>query len=139
MAMIKEWTGLEVEQELEMTTEKIEKVQLVKYAGASGDFNLIHTDDETARRVKLPGVIAHGMISMGVLGDFVSGIVGDKGFVKQLQVRFAGMVYPGESLTCKAKVTKKDEEKHTVEFNISAETAPGKFATIGTATIQYNR
>lgn len=137
--MIKEWTGLEVEQELEMTTAPIEKVQLVKYAGASGDFNLIHTDDETARKVKLPGVIAHGMISMGVLGDFVSQIVGDLGFVKQLQVRFAGMVFPGESLTCRAKVAKKNEGKQTVELNISAETAPGKYATIGTATIQYNR
>lgn len=137
--MIKEWNGLEVDQELTYITPPIDKVQLVKYAGASGDFNLIHTDEETAKKAKLPGVIAHGMISMGVLGDFIGRIAGNEGFVRQLQVRFIGMVRPGEELTCRAKVTAKDEEKRTVSFDISAETAPGKYATIGTAAIQYNR
>src|ERR1700694_5319275 len=47
----------------------ITKMQLVKYAGASGDYNLIHTDDETARTVGLEGVIAHGMLSMAFLGE----------------------------------------------------------------------
>jgi acyl dehydratase len=47
----------------------ITKLQLVKYAGASGDYNLIHTDDETARTVGLDGVIAHGMLSMAFLGE----------------------------------------------------------------------
>lgn len=136
--MIKEWIGLQPGQEVEFITPPIEKVQLVKYAGASGDFNLIHTDEETARKAKLPGVIAHGMISMGVLGDFVGQIVGNQGFVSQLQVRFIGMVRPGESLTCRAKVTAKDEAKKTVCLNISAETAPGKLATVGTATITFN-
>src|ERR1700694_4733974 len=49
----------------------ITKQQLVKYAGASGDYNLIHTDDETARTVGLEGVIAHGMLSMAFLGEYL--------------------------------------------------------------------
>lgn len=135
--MIKEWNGLEVDQELEFTSAPIEKVQLVKYAGASGDFNLIHTDEETARNVGLPGVIAHGMISMGVLGDFLAKIVGNQGFVSRLQVRFVGMVPVGKKLTCRAKVIAKNEEMHTVDLKISAEMAPEKFATVGDATMTY--
>src|SRR4029077_13301594 len=54
----------------------ITKVQLVKYAGASGDYNLIHTDDETARTVGLDGVIAHGMLSMAFLGEYLCWLAG---------------------------------------------------------------
>src|SRR6184192_4515442 len=54
----------------------ITKVQLVRYAGASGDYNLIHTDDETARMVGLDGVIAHGMLSMAFLGEYLCWLAG---------------------------------------------------------------
>ncbi|KKB35193.1 MaoC/PaaZ C-terminal domain-containing protein [Bacillus thermotolerans] len=135
--MIKEWSGLEVDQELKLVTPPIEKLQLVKYAGASGDFNMIHTDEETAKKVGLPGIIAHGMISMGVLGDFAQKLAGHQGFVSRLQVKFTGMVQLHESLTCRAKVVKKDEEARQVDLQISAEVAPGKYATKGEATIQY--
>lgn len=135
--MIKEWNRLELDQELEFTTPPIEKVQLVKYAGASGDFNMIHTDEETARKVGLPGVIAHGMISMGVLGNLLAEMVGHQGFVRRLQVRFMGMVPVGSVLTCRAKVLEKNEAEQTVDLKISAEISPGKFATAGEATIKY--
>lgn len=135
--MSMEWNEIEVGQDLEFVKPLIEKVQLVKYAGASGDFNLIHTDDETARKVGLPGVIAHGMISMGFLGQFMEQIVGKRGFVSRLQVRFAGMVFPGDVVTCRAKVTAKDEEKRTVELSVSAEREPGKVSTIGSATLKF--
>src|ERR1700745_516637 len=79
----------------ELRKDPITKAQLVKYAGASGDYNLIHTDDETARRVGLPGVIAHGMLSMGFLGQYAAALAGDHAYVQSLQVRFAGMVRPG--------------------------------------------
>lgn len=134
---MKEFSELAVEQKLSFETPPIEKVQLVKYAGASGDFNLIHTDEETAKKVGLPGVIVHGMINMGVLGDFVSQVVGNQGFVQRLQVRFSGMVRAGESLLCSATVSGKDEEKKTVDFELTAETEPGKVVTVGNATIQY--
>lgn len=81
----------------------VTKVQLVKYAGASGDFNLIHTDDETAQRMGLGGVIAHGMLSMGFLGQYVAGLAGPQR-VRRLKVRFAAMVRPGDVLTCRGVV-----------------------------------
>ena len=60
----------------ELRKDAINKLQLVKYAGASGDYNLIHTDDETARRVGLDGVIAHGMLSMAFLGQYLCWLTG---------------------------------------------------------------
>jgi hypothetical protein len=65
----------------------ITKLQLVKYAGASGDYNLIHTDDETARSVGLEGVIAHGMLSMAFLGEYLCWLAGPES-VRRLSVRF---------------------------------------------------
>jgi len=83
--------------------EAITKLQLVKYAGASGDYNLIHTDDETARRVGLDGVIAHGMLSMAFLGQYLCWLTGPES-VRRLTVRFAEMVRPGDVLTCRGRV-----------------------------------
>ena len=132
------WHELRVGQELEpFVKPPIDKVQLVKYAGASGDFNLIHTDEETAKKSGLPGVIAHGMLSMGFLGQMLAQIAGDDGFVSRLQVRFTGMVFPGDVITCKAKVTAKDEDKRTVDFFVAAEKENGQPATVGSATIQF--
>src|SRR5947207_15614555 len=81
----------------------ITKMQLVKYAGASGDYNLIHTDDETARTVGLDGVIAHGMLSMAFLGEYLCWLAGPES-VRRLSVRFVAMVRPGASLTCRGPI-----------------------------------
>ena len=81
----------------------ITKMQLVKYAGASGDYNLIHTDDETARTVGLDGVIAHGMVSMAFLGEYLCWLAGPES-VRRLSVRFVEMVRPGDTLTCRGRV-----------------------------------
>lgn len=132
-----EWNEIQVNQEMKFIKPPIDKVQLVKYAGASGDFNLIHTDEETARKAGLPGVIAQGMLSMGFLGQFVGQIAGNRGFVSQLHVRFVGRVLPGDMVACNIKVTAKDEEKRTIELAISAETEPGKPSTIGNARIKF--
>lgn len=115
----------------------IAKVQLVKYAGASGDYNLIHTDDETAKQVGLPGVIAHGMLSMGFLGQYAGALVGTKGYVKHVKVRFAGMVRPGDVLTCRGRITAKDETAKTVTLAVHAERDAGKPLTVGDVTLQY--
>jgi acyl dehydratase len=68
------------------------RLDLVKYAGASGDFNVIHWNDRLARSVGLPGVIAHGMYTMAQAGRFVSEWAGDPGAVLEFGVRFSGMV-----------------------------------------------
>jgi acyl dehydratase len=78
-------------------------VQLLRYAGASGDFNLIHTDVETARAVGLGDVIAHGMLSMGFLGQYLANVAGPYA-VRRLNVRFKAMVRLGDVLTCTGTV-----------------------------------
>src|SRR5437762_14178119 len=76
--------------------------QLRRYADVSGDYNPIHLDEEAARRVRLDSVIAHGMLSMAFLGQFISQLLPDApgAFVSHLSVRFISMVKLGDTLTC---------------------------------------
>jgi len=128
----------EVGQEFEpLVKPAIDKIQVVKYAGASGDFNLIHLDEDTAQNVGLPGVIVHGMLTMGFLGQLAGQLVGTNGFVKRLKVRFLGMVFPGDVLICRAKVINKDESNRTLDLSISAERELGAPLTAGEATLQF--
>lgn len=131
------WSDIQVGQEFVLNKPPIEKVQLVKYAGASGDYNLIHTDVETARQVGLPGIIAHGMLSMGFMAQLMGQIAGDNGFVSRIKVRFKGMVFPGDAIVCKAQVTEKHEETKTVDFEIKAGKDPEQPTTIGNASITF--
>src|SRR5438094_8643325 len=88
----------------------ITKMQLVKYAGASGDYNLIHTDDETARTVGLDGVIAHGMLSMAFLGEYLCWLAGPES-VRRISVRFVEMVRPADALTWRGRVKERTSVK----------------------------
>ena len=71
---------------------RVTRLDLVKYAGASGDFNPIHWSERIARSVGLPGVIAHGMYTMAQAGRFVAEWAGDPGAVTEFGVRFSAMV-----------------------------------------------
>ena len=113
--------------------EPVTKVQLVKYAGASGDYNLIHTDDETARGMGLGGVIAHGMLSMGFLGEYAASFAGPQN-VKRLKVRFAAMVRPGDVLTCRGRVRAVEQGRATIE--LWAENERGEKVTTGEAEVE---
>ena len=73
--------------------------QIAAYAQASGDHNPIHLDDEVARSVGLPGVIAHGMLQMGLLAR----VAGEPGDLRRLSCRFVGMVRPGDTVTIRAE------------------------------------
>jgi acyl dehydratase len=89
----------QVGQDLEAhTLEPVTRLQLIKYAGASGDFNPIHTIDEAAAHAGLPGVIAHGMLTMSWIGHLFSPYLA-QGFVKRFEARFATMVFVGDVLT----------------------------------------
>lgn len=133
-----DWASITVGQELEpLVKPAITKMQLVMYAGASGDFNMIHTDEETARSVGLERSIAHGMLSMGFLGQYAGELIGDQGFVQRLKVRFSGMVFPGDVLTCRGKVVAKDEAARTVKLAIAAEREAGTALTSGDAVLVF--
>jgi acyl dehydratase len=111
----------------------ITKLQLVKYAGASGDYNLIHTDDETARTVGLDGVIAHGMLSMAFLGEYLCWLAGPES-VRRLSVRFHEMVRPGDTLTCRGRV--KGTAGSRLQLEVWAENQRAERVTVGEAEVQ---
>ena len=68
------------------------RLDLVKYAGASGDFNVIHWNERIAKSVGLPDVIAHGMLTMALAGRFLAELAGDPGAITEFGVRFSAMV-----------------------------------------------
>ena len=100
---------------------RVTRADLVRYAGASGDFNPIHWNDEVAKAVGLPGVIAHGMYSMGVAARMVAGWAGDPAAIKRLKVRFSAMIEPGQTLTAKGEVAEVDGTRILVRFHAEDE------------------
>jgi acyl dehydratase len=73
--------------------------QIAAYAEASGDQNPIHLDDDFARSVGLPGLIAHGMLQMGILATVAAAEAGGPSRLRRISVRFAAMVEPGDTVT----------------------------------------
>src|ERR1700740_2879758 len=87
------YESVEAGTELPPRTYQVTRLDLIKYAGASGDFNIIHWNERVARSVGLPNVIAHGMYTMAQAGKFVTEWAGgDPGAVLEFGVRFAAMV-----------------------------------------------
>jgi acyl dehydratase len=85
----------------------VSRMDLIKYSGASGDFNPIHTIDEEATKAGLPGIIAHGMWTMGNLAKLFTEYY-EEGFVKDYSIRFRGMVFLNDVVTLKATLVEKD-------------------------------
>lgn len=86
----------------------IDRLQLIKYAGASGDYNPIHTIDEAAEEAGLPGIIAHGMLTVATMGLLFSPYL-EHGYVKTFRSRFSGMVFLGDVLRVGGSVTETEE------------------------------
>jgi acyl dehydratase len=120
-----------------LTKPPITEVQLVKYAGASGDFNPIHTVHHYAEKAGLGGVIAHGMLSMGFAGEGVTKWIGENGTLKRLKVRFTAITRPGDVVTIKGKVTEKEQvnDENLVICDIWIEKNDGAKTITGSATV----
>ena len=118
----------------------ITQEQLRQYADASGDHNPIHLDPEAARRVGLDGVIAHGMLSMAFLGQFVNQqIAGEPNArVERLKVRYIGMVRLGDTLTCKGKVAQiaQDAQETAITLECWAQNQRGEPITTAEAVVR---
>jgi acyl dehydratase len=112
------------------------RTDLVKYAGASGDYNPMHTDEVAAQAAGLPSVFGHGMFSMGLLGRALSDWAGP-GNLTNYRVRFTKQTWPGETLTTSITVTEKrdaDGQKLLdVEVGLANQDGEGKLA--GSATV----
>lgn len=91
-----------------LTKEPVTHLQLVRYAGASGDFNPLHTDPKVGEMIGTGGIIAHGMLIMGFVGQLLSDYLGP-GVLRKFGVRFKGMTHLGDIITCTGKVTEKYE------------------------------
>ena len=106
----------------ECLVEDLKRTQIVQYAGASGDYNPLHTDEVfTTEVAKYPSVFAHGMLSMGMTGCMVTNYVGD-GRLKKYGVRFTSQVWPGDSLNSTATVDEITEEDGEPVVNLKVET-----------------
>jgi len=105
-------------QALPSLTKHVTVEQIRQYAEASGDRNPIHLDESFARSAGLPGVIAHGMLTMAFANQMVTDWLGDRSLLKRLQGRFAGMVVPGDDVTCSGSVASKDDAARRILINL---------------------
>jgi acyl dehydratase len=101
----------------EIQLEPVSRIDLIKYAGASGDFNPIHTIDEEAAKAGLPGIIAHGMWTMGNLAKLFTPYY-EEGFVQDYSIRFKGMVFLNDVITLKATFIEK--KGNQLNFTVQA-------------------
>jgi len=121
---------------------------LVRWAGASGDFNPLHYEDTFAANQGVGSPIVHGQLKRAWLGHLMTNWIGDGGFLKKLSCQFRAMDYPrkmkdisepaeGETWWCKGRVTNKyiDGEQHVVECEIWVENGKGEKTTLGAATV----
>ena len=115
----------------ERVVEDLKRTQVVMYAGASGDYNPVHTDELFTTQVAgYPGVFAHGMLTMGMTGRMLTNYVGD-GRLTEFGVRFTNQVFPGDTLDSTATVTAISEG--LVEIDVSTVNQDGKEVAKGSA------
>jgi acyl dehydratase len=105
---------------------------LVRYAGASGDFNRLHHDEAYAKAAGLPGVMAHGMLSAGLLGSFVTRWFGP-GSVRRFKVRFREKVFPGDRLSAEGRVVGEVAGGYALELALKRD--DGVAVVTGTAEV----
>jgi acyl dehydratase len=124
----------------EVVVEDLKRTQIVQYAGASGDYNPVHTDEVFVTKVAgYPTVFAHGMLTMGLTGTMLTNYVGD-GRLTRYGVRFVRQVWPGDTLTATATVEALREEdgKHLVDLSIATRNQDGDEVLTGTATARVD-
>ena len=124
----------------EVVVENLTRTQIIQYAGASGDYNPLHTDEVFTTKVAgYPTVFAHGMLSMGLTGTMLTNYAGD-GRLTKYGVRYVSQVWPGDSLTATATVEalREEEGQHLVDLAISTSNQDGTEVVKGSATARID-
>ncbi len=124
----------------ELVVNDLSRTQIVQYAGASGDYNPIHTDEVFATKVAgYPTAFAHGMLTMGLTGTMLTNYVGD-GRLTRFGVRFVSQVWPGDTLTARATVEAiRDEDgQKLVDLTLETVNQDGKAVVKGSATARVD-
>ena len=126
--------------ELPAVSYPVNRLSLVKYCGASGDFNVIHWNERIARSVGLPNVIAHGMFTMAQAGRYVTDWAGDAGALVEFGVRFSAMVVvPDDDTGATIEVSGTVEEKldgNLVALALTARSGDAKVLTRARAVVR---
>src|SRR4051794_26975361 len=120
--------------------EDLKRTQIVQYAGASGDYNPLHSDELFATKVAgYPTVFAHGMLTMGMTGSLLTDTVGD-GRLTKFGGRFTSQVFPGDTLTATATVEAIREEggQQLADFTVSTVNQDGREVFSGHATARLD-
>ncbi|GGK30671.1 MaoC family dehydratase [Caldalkalibacillus thermarum] len=127
----------EIGHELEpLTLPPVTRLELIKYAGASGDYNPIHTIDEEAQKAGLPGVIAHGMLTMAKMGRLFSPYL-HQGYLKEFQTRFVGMVFVGDTITVSGKVIEKEETEQGDVYTFDVQARNQKGVSVASGQVKF--
>ncbi|GIS32966.1 MAG: MaoC-like dehydratase [Gammaproteobacteria bacterium] len=124
----------------ETLVEDLKRTQIVQYAGSSGDYNPLHTDEVfTTKIAGYPSVFAHGMLTMGMTGKMITNYVGD-GTLKKYGVRFTSQVWPGDTLESEAKIVDIREEngENLVDLEIVTTNQDGVAVITGSATAKID-
>ena len=124
----------------EVVVDNLSRTQIVQYAGASGDYNPVHSDEVFATKVAgYPTVFAHGMLTMGLTGKMLTNYVGD-GRLLQYGVRFTSQVWPGDTLTAKATVDaiREEDGQPVVDLVLVTTNQGGKAVMSGNATARID-
>ncbi|MBL6955196.1 MAG: MaoC family dehydratase N-terminal domain-containing protein [Alphaproteobacteria bacterium] len=120
----------------EVLVEDLKRTQLVMYAGTSGDYNPLHTDEVYCREAAgYPGVFAHGMLTMGMTGRVVTNLFGPEN-IKKYGVRFTNQVWPGDNLSGKAEIEAIRQEggETLVDIKLTTTNQKGDVVITGNAT-----
>jgi acyl dehydratase len=110
---------------------------LVEWCGAEEDYLNIHYDEAAAKAAGLPGCIIQGTFKCGMLGRMVTDWFGESGTLRRISVSYRGMDFPGDTLTCRGKVTNnyiKDSESR-IELELWTENQRGEKTTQGIAVV----
>ncbi len=124
----------------EEIVEDLTRTQIVQYAGASGDYNPVHSDEKFVTEVAgYPTVFAHGMLTMGMTGRMLTNYVGD-GRLTYYGVRFVNQVWPGDTLTARAEVeaVREEDGQTLIDLAITTTNQDEKFVLTGNATARVD-
>src|SRR5205807_5063766 len=132
------WTELRVGDDLPpLTKPAIDRVQIVRYAAAAGDFNRLHLDEPYAHAVGFPGLFAPGMLAMAFVGQLLTAWL-RRGHVRKLGARFIKIVWPGDELTCRGRIAELRKESGAcyADVELWAENQKGELVLRGQATCE---
>jgi acyl dehydratase len=132
------WSELRVGDDLPpLTKPAIDRVQIVRYAASSGDFNRLHLDEPYAHQVGFPGLFAPGMLPMSFIGQLLSAWL-RRGHVRKLSARFVKIVWPNDELTCRGRIAelRKEGGGCYADVELWAENQKGELVLRGSATCE---